>query len=340
MLDNHIEVDEIIIPLSAKYLTLSILNEFNVHLQENLNSKRSIIDLQGVDFYDPQTILCLAVILRDYIGKRGDEETHILIDEKSNSVGYLAHIGFFDFVGGDFGNKVGQVKAGESYVPIRKIDKNELLIESFETGKSLQDLIQEEAAHVARVLVGQNFNRQVYLTIAYSIRETIRNALEHSESDACYICAQRWKNNRAQIAVIDEGIGIFASLRSANIEVNEDDFLAVALEAGLSRTLNLDEDENIHGNSGFGLYVLQHLAKNFGRMTISSSGKTIIIKNKQSQNTERENGFKGTCVSIEFSMYPNDVEDVIAMIADSGEEEAREAGREVKASSRSRSVTV
>lgn len=339
-MQDNLDLEISVIPLTAKYLTLSILNEFNLLLQQNLTNKKTLIDLEGVDFYDPQTILCLAVILREFIRNREDDETHILIDEKSNSVGYLAHIGFFDFIGGNFGNKVGQVKAGESYVPIKKIDKNELLKESFDTGKSLQDLIQEEAAHVARVLVGNNFNKQVYLTIAYSIRETIRNALEHSESDTCYICAQRWKNNRAQIAVVDEGIGILASLKSANIEVNKNNFLSVALEAGLSRTLNLDEDKNIHGNSGFGLYVLQHLAKNFGRMTISSSGKTIIIKNKQPQNIERENGFKGTCVSIEFSMYPNDVEDVIAMIADSGEEEAREAGREVKASSRSRSVTI
>ena len=252
----------------------------------------------------------------------------------------MENISIFDFIGVDFGNKLGQVKAAESYVPIRKIDKKLLVNESFETGKSLQDLIQEEAAHVARVLVGANFNKQVFLTIAYSIRETIRNALEHSERDVCYVCAQRWKNNRAQIAVVDEGIGIYNSLCNAQIDVNEDNFLQIALQAGLSRTLNLEEDKNIHGNSGFGLYVLQHLAKNFGRMTLSSSGKTIIIKNKRDESEERVNGFTGTCVSIEFSMYPNDIEDVISMIADSGEEEAREAGRIVKASSRSRSVTV
>lgn len=333
-------IDQNVISLQANYLTLSILNDFNNNLKGNYDAEKVFIDLTSVNFYDPQTILCLALILRDFKKVRGDRDTLISIDQTHNSIGYLAHIGFFDFIGVNFGNKIGAVNAAESYVPIRKIDKKLLLNESFETGKSLQDLIQEEAAHVARVLVGANFNKQVYLTIAYSIRETIRNALEHSERDVCYVCAQRWKNNRAQIAVVDEGIGIFDSLCNAQIDVNQDNFLQIALQAGLSRTLNLDEDKNIHGNSGFGLYVLQHLAKNFGRMTLSSSGKTIIIKNKKNDNEERENGFTGTCVSIEFSMYPNDIEDVISMIADSGEEEAREAGRIVKASSRSRSVTV
>ena len=329
-----------IISLAANYLTLSTLNDFNNNLKENYDTENVVVDLTAVNFYDPQTILCLALIIRDFKKIRGSRKTLISIDQTHNTIGYLAQIGFVDFIGVDFGNKLGQVKAGESYVPIRKIDKKELLHESFETGKSLQDLIQEEAAHVARVLVGTNFNKQVYLTIAYSIRETIRNALEHSEKDVCYVCAQRWKNNRAQIAVVDEGIGIFNSLCNAHINVNEDNFLKIALQAGLSRTLNLDEDKNIHGNSGFGLYVLQHLAKNFGRMTLSSSGKTIIIKNNKKENEERLNGFTGTCVSIEFSMYPNNIEDVISMIADSGEEEAREAGRIVKASSRSRSVTI
>ena len=39
-------------------------------------------------------------------------------------------------------------------------------------------------------------------------------------------------------------------------------------------------------------------------------------------------------------MYPHDVADVISLIADSGEEEAKEAGRQVKASSRSRSLKI
>ncbi|MGE4315424.1 hypothetical protein [Acinetobacter sp.] len=330
-----------VIPITSGYLSLSKLNIFNDVLQENLYEKDLLIDLTKIGFCEPQTILCLAVLLRDFDQKRGALNTDIFIEPNSDVIGYLAHIGFFDFIGADFGNKVGGTIETESYIPIRKIDKKQLQRESFETGKTLQDLIQEEAAHLARVLVGSNINnnKQIYLTIAYSIRETIRNALEHSETDICYVCGQRWINNKAQIAVIDEGIGIFQSLINADIDVNNENFLEIALQAGLSRTINLEESLNIHGNSGFGLYVLSHLAKNYGRMTISSSNRTRIMKrNKDDQ--ERLNRFTGTCISIEFNMYPNDIEDVISMIADSGEEEAREAGREVKASSRSRSVRI
>lgn len=330
-----------VIPITSGYLSLSKLNIFNDVLQENLYEKDLLIDLTKIGFCEPQTILCLAVLLRDFDQKRGTLNTDIFIEPNSDVIGYLAHIGFFDFIGADFGNKVGGTIETESYIPIRKIDKKQLQRESFETGKTLQDLIQEEAAHLARVLVGSNINnnKQIYLTIAYSIRETIRNALEHSETDICYVCGQRWINNKAQIAVIDEGIGIFQSLINADIDVNNENFLEIALQAGLSRTINLEESLNIHGNSGFGLYVLSHLAKNYGRMTISSSNRTRIMKrNKDDQ--ERLNRFTGTCISIEFNMYPNDIEDVISMIADSGEEEAREAGREVKASSRSRSVRI
>ncbi|AYA69929.1 ATP-binding protein [Acinetobacter sp. WCHA55] len=326
--------------LETNYLTLSKLNEFNNILNTNLYEEKICIDLNGIGFCDPQTILCLAVMLRDFDMKRGQLYTDISIRPNNNVIGYLAHIGFFDFIGANFGNKIGEVSVGESYIPIRAINKTELLRESYETGKSLQDLVQEEASYLARVLVGSNWNEQIYLTIAYSVREAIRNALEHSEEDICFVCGQRWTNNRAQIAVIDEGIGIYQSLVNAEINVSDENFLQVALQAGLSRTLNIEESLNIHGNSGFGLYVLYHLAKNYGRMTISSSGKTLIAKRAKNGIEERDSSFIGTCISIEFSMYPNDVADVISMIADSGEEEAKEAGRQVKASSRSRSVKI
>lgn len=326
--------------LETKYLTLSKLNEFNSILRENLGEIDLVIDLNGVGFCDPQTILCLAVMLRDFDLQRGGLNTEISINPQNNVISYLAHIGFFDFIGMNFGNKLGEIIGGESYIPIRTINKKELLVESFETGKSLQDLIQEEASYLAKVLIGKNWNEQIYLTIAYSIREAIRNALEHSEKDICFVCGQRWSNNRAQIAVIDEGIGIYQSLVNADIKISNEDFLQVALQAGLSRTLNLEENLNIHGNSGFGLYVLYHLAKNYGRLTISSSGKTLIAKRAKLGFEERNSSFIGTCIAIEFSMYPNDIADVISMIADSGEAEAKDAGREVKASSRSRSVKI
>jgi hypothetical protein len=329
------------IQIPSGYLSLSKLNTFNELLENNLTETELLIDLTAIGFCEPQTILCLAVLLRDFDQKRNNLNTTIFIEPNSDVIGYLAHIGFFDFIGAEFGEKIGSSNSTDSYIPIRKIEKKELLKQSFETGQTLQDLIQEEAAHLARVLVGQNLShsQQAYLTIAYSIRETIRNALEHSEVDVCYVCGQRWKNNKAQIAVIDEGIGIYQSLINADIDVNTDDFLVKALEAGLSRTTNLEERLNVHGNSGFGLYVLSHLAKNYGRMVLSSSYKTRVIK-RNTADIERLNSLRGTCISIEFSMYPNNIEDVIAMIADSGEEEAREAGREIKASSRSRSVTI
>ena len=142
--------------LETNYLTLSKLNEFNMLLYSNLAENRLCIDLNGIGFCDPQTILCLAVMLRDFDMRRGTLHTDISILPNNNVIGYLAHIGFFDFIGANFGNKVGDISVGESYIPIRAINKIELLRESTETGKSLQDLIQEEASYLARILVGSN----------------------------------------------------------------------------------------------------------------------------------------------------------------------------------------
>lgn len=324
--------------LNTNFLTLTDINNFNQLLNDHMHVLDLCIDLTGIKFCDPQSILLLAVLLRKFDRFRVDLQTEVIIDENSRVIGYLAHIGFFEFIGLNYGNKLGQASGGQTYIPIREIDIRKLNQISFNTGQTLQDLISEEAQDLARILVGSISNRQIYLTLAFAIRESIRNALEHSEQQCCYICAQKWSNGKAQFAVIDEGIGIFESLSRSAVNFEQDNFLELAIEPGLTRTLHLSDTDNIHENSGFGLYILKTLADNYGRMTLSSSNKTLVVKKGQTINIIKDIDYMGTLISLEFNVYPNDMQDVLKMIVDCGEEEAREAGRTSKASRRSRSL--
>lgn len=326
-----------IINLISKFLTLRDLNIFTHELDANRDEINLTLDISGISFCAPKSILSLAVLLRKFQLERGSLKTNIIFNGAFNVGGYLEHIGFFDFIGIDRGKKLGQANGGKTYIPIRKLLKKDLLSLRFETGESMQDLIEFEASNLAKVLVGEGRNKQDYLAIAYSVREAIRNALEHSQEEECYVCAQRYSTGRAQLAVIDEGIGIYQSLVNANIYVTKDNFLREALKPGLTRTMQLAESENIHGNSGFGLYILYHLARNYGSFVISSSGRALEITKDMPEPNEYLTKLKGTLVSIEFQKYPHDM---LKMISDEGELEALEDGREVRASSRSRSVRI
>lgn len=296
------------------------------------------IDLRNLPFCKPQDILHLALILQKFKVEKL-AKCKITISPRSNVTSYLAHIGFFDLIDFPYGNEVGMARANSSYVPIRRINKIELLNTCFETGEKLQDLIQLEAESLARVLLGSSKRTSTFLIISYSIREAIRNALEHSEQDICYVCGQKWATGVSQITVIDNGIGIYESFRKADIaDVSTTNFLDLAVKPGFSRTISLSETDNIHDNSGYGLYVIYEIARNYGNFLISSSNSFLSVD----QSLGRQKGTSqhvGTLLSLTFNSYPNDAKDLLNMIILSGEEEALSEGRK-QSSSRSKSLAV
>lgn len=294
------------------------------------------VDLRGLSFSKPEGFLHLALILRKF-KRNKTAEAVMSINKKSSVTSYLGHIGFFDLIEFPYGQSIGMARGSNSYVPIRKIDKNLLIETSFETGESLQDLIQLEAESLARVLLNTADRTANFLIISYSIREAIRNALEHSETDICYACGQKWANGQSQITVIDEGVGIYESFRRAEIEnVFLNDCLDKAIKPGFSRTSNLPDAENIHDNSGYGLFVLHEIARNYGNFLLSSSHSFVNIDQMMGRN-DGESAHPGTMISLTFNSYPNDAKDLLEMIIESGEEEAELEGRK-KSSRRSKSL--
>lgn len=49
-----------------------------------------------------------------------------------------------------------------------------------------------------------------------------------------------------------------------------DDCLENSIKPGFSRTANLSVEQNVHDNSGYGLYVLYEIAKNYGQLTFQA----------------------------------------------------------------------
>lgn len=108
-----------------------------------------------------------------------------------------------------------------------------------ETGSFVEmgDSIEKESAKLARVLSRNNQQAQALLT--YLIREILRNIPEHADCETAWICGQYWSDNTAEIAIVDEGIGIKNSLQKNSthrqyIETDED-ALQFAVRAGISQ---------------------------------------------------------------------------------------------------------
>ena len=103
-------------------------------------------------------------------------------------MGYQSHMGFFKACGFDYGTAPHQWSQLLAYHPLGCGDAKE--------GKRARDfgdrdVIQEHSDRMAEVLSRLSIG-DVYETLAYSLREVIRNVVEHSESDTVQFCAQHW----------------------------------------------------------------------------------------------------------------------------------------------------
>lgn len=214
--------------------------------------------------------------------------------------------------------------------PYKKISKEDI----FKKEEKLQILIQEKSQSLSNILLGtqSHTERDSSLVISYSIREILRNVFEHSQSDECFICAQRWQDGRAEIAIVDNGVGIFKTLSQA-YEITEDEAILEAIKPGITRTSVLTNDENIHQNSGYGLYAISEIGRSFGEFHIGSGTKIYSTTKKPNI---RPSIFNGTFVGLRINNIPTNFNDLLQDIIKSGEEEAQKEGRASKASNASK----
>lgn len=326
---------EVKLPDSFKPETLALLEK---RLRDSQLVNDVTVNFSPLYWSYPMAMLVAGSYFRRWIKVRRDNDLrtkHTGISKSRNAHTYLMHLGFFDYIGiKDIGNKVGAANGNTRYLPIRKISLEELNDSIAETGEKLIDAISFAAGSMARVLSGDDIS-ETNKSFSYSIREIIRNALEHSGSDCCYICAQKWANGQSEIAIVDEGCGIYSSLSQA-YNIDENDALKHSLKPGVTRTEFLSEEENIYSNSGFGLYVLSEMGSSFGWFCIGSGTQKLIFENQE--DTVSRLNFSGTFVGVHLNSHPKSFQGVLSDIIQIGEEESEKEGRHSAASEISKRV--
>ncbi len=288
------------------------------------------IDFNPLGFVDPFSSLVLAHGLKQFIYTRhrnGLVTQYLGIDNPFGVVGYLKHLGFFRFCGIPTGKEVGEAAGNSNYLPFTKIRRDQIMWK----GHVMQEEIDIKADRLATVIFPGERNVGPAMMLAYAIREVIRNSFEHGNVAECTVTAQRWVNGDAEIAIADEGIGVYNSLAKTGLYSTPEKAIEACLMPGVSSFSVTGDSE--WANSGFGLYVVSELGRRFGAFQIISSGRRISYDGTRQETAQTQ--VLGTFVKMRVStadaeFFPNILQQIVA----EGEEIAKTLPGSVKTASK------
>lgn len=299
-------------------------------------------DVSDVNNYEPLPMLLTASAIRQFCQERELLPWDIQLRFKENAdFRYACHMAYFQAAGFPEGKMPGEAPGSATYIPLTNINLAELHQEAIHMGNCWEqgDVIEEKSKELSHILA-QN-NTELRILLQYLIREAIRNIPEHAETSSVWLCGQNWHNrNLAEIAILDEGIGIYESLRRNRIHrdyiTSKGEALEWAIKPGVSTSFDPargQRSENAWANSGFGLYMISEICKATGGwLTLVSDSKCMRIysNNKQLVDTS----FHGTALGIRVQTSGiKNAQQLINQMNKQGTEEARAIKNAFKESS-------
>lgn len=281
----------------------------------------------------PFGMLITAISIKQIRNKYKDIPFNLEYNQNCRGVNYAGHMGFFKSISEniDVGKMPGEANGNDNYIPITELDFSKMHDDEINKGNFLVmgEVIEQEASRLAKVL--SRDDKEMHILLTYLIREILRNISEHADVKQAWICGQYWSNETAEIAIVDEGIGIKESLRKNSIHreyiETDEDALKFAIKAGISQAFkpsrkNNSEDE--WANSGFGLYMVSEICKELQGSFVLASGSRYVKINQNGEMKLGETFFKGTAVKVTIST--NKIlksRQIISKIAMQGEEQAK-----------------
>ena len=323
-----------IIRISIPQLTASRIIPFCSELSQLGTDDKYFFDASNITNYEPFSMLLCAAKIRQFCQERNlsasDYELRYL---ENSSFTYGCHMGFFRTAGFPYGKEPGEARGSSTYIPLKKINVSDWMQGAIQRGDYSDevDIIEKESTKMAQIL-GQN-NVELTKLFIYLIREAVRNVPEHAETRELWICGQFWRNRDgmpAEIAILDEGCGIFRSLcrnhRHREFIRTNEDALYWAIKPGVSSSFSPEQASksgNQNGNSGYGLFNISEICKlTNGNMTLLSNDNCIRVfrNNISASNTS----FHGTALGIRINTEGIDnYKKLIDMACRQGEETAK-----------------
>ncbi len=287
------------------------------------------IDFAPLEYVLPFGTLLTCVALIDVMQYRAEKKLPNFTGtgmDRGGAVSYLSAFGFFRLLGLKQEQSV-IAPGGNRYLPITKINK--AILKQDANGR-FQPAVEAESDKLARIVCGDDEGGAMMLS--YCFREVIRNSFEHGEVSVCVAMAQRWYDGRVEIALADRGIGISTALGRVHKVESALDALLLAMRPGISSAGDRAKGDD-WDNTGFGLYVISELGRQYGQVAIASSGALASI----SANAEMYGGanLSGTVVKLlvdttDAEYWPN----ILANIVEQGEKIATATPGAIKTASK------
>lgn len=315
-------------------------NEYNFE-----NIETVIYDHQNLGTVEPFGMLLAGSKIRELFKKYPDVR---FVDSNYKHNNYAAHMGFFHSVYQKFGNRPGEATGSSTYVPITNLNVKELRLESYEKSEVVQETIERKSIELSEVL--SRGNKKLHKILSYSIRELMRNIVEHSDSETIWFAGQYWPSkDKVEISLLDEGVGIKQALSfNPNLRIDTDEeAILLSIEPGISgkafryKGKMRKQEDTIWKNSGYGLYVTSEICRIGGDFLICSGNNAVLIKNNS--HKVKVTNFKGTAIRMRLNVSKiNDInENIITQIVNKGEKRAKENSEKsiITASKVSRMIT-
>lgn len=279
-------------------LTLESSVQFACELRDLPESEVYILDFGGVGRIEPFALLFLSSELQRFTSKRRGSKFAAANYEGCT---YAGHMGFFKSFGLDFGKSAGEAKGSGTYIPITIYDVEIIKQQAADNYEAVGAFVEKQAEEMARILTRSD-SGDLFDTLTYSIREIIRNVIEHSESNQFGFCAQYWPSyGSVELAILDRGIGIRSGLASNPYLTikNDCEALNLCLMPGVSGKAYKGVRRNpndVWANSGYGLYMTSRLCREGGSYFIASGDTGVYLSEKKKHYLETP--FNGTAIKL------------------------------------------
>lgn len=281
----------------------------------------------------PFGMLFTATAIKQFRNQYLEFPFRMTTNSTKSAISYASHMAFFKSISESIkiGKEPGEAAGSINYIPITKLNLKQIHKEAIENGQFVEmgDAIEKKSSMLAQIL--SRGSKEIHALLTYLIREILRNIPEHAECETAWICGQYWNDHTAEIAILDEGIGIKASLQKNPVHrkyiETDGDALQCALRAGISQAFrpsqkNLSDDP--WANSGFGLYMVSEICKELKGSFCLTSGNRYIWLQHDRESYLGQTHFHGTAVKISISTDQlRNSQEIISRIARQGEKQAR-----------------
>ncbi|MBB1474542.1 MULTISPECIES: hypothetical protein [Shewanella] len=306
---------------------LKAIFKFCDEIEECSGEKEVVINFSSMGRIEPFTMVYVAKFIREFNRRNKDTVVSCCGYEYKD---YAANMAFFRAFGLKYGREPNCVDGNDKFVPYTILRVQTIVDEATNEWEAEQEIIERRSAQLAGILTRQN-NGNLVDALTFSIREIMRNVYEHSKSKSLEYCAQYWPiYNKVEIAIIDHGIGLKASLKNnphVQIDTHCDAIQQALMPAISSKNYKgaFIDTKNPWHNSGFGLYMNNRICRLGGSFLICSGDHGIKLDDSGKEHIELSHVCRGTAVRMVLNTSKlTELSSMLAKFRDEGYDVAKQ----------------